>query len=410
MPRRRRRFHLNWPFLSAVAIFVLAVGLYIGAGVGWAALAPKRSGLPHDLKLALIARSLDATIAVWFFAVGASIGSFLNVVAYRLPLGRTLGGHSACPYCMTTISASDNIPVFAWLRLRGRCRTCHLPISLQYPLVELAVGLVFLSVYFVEFSVGGSNLPGSPTAPGGIGLVWTSVTSTLALRVLLFAVVLSGLIAAALIIARGAKPPLGLFAWLALVIGLSEVLFPKTVVVPWWSPLPDWTRDFAILQSLFHLILGAAAGWLVAAATYPFLRRVAEGTAWFGAVVCLGMLLGWQAVAAASCCVLLITILCGAGMRIAWTGRERARDGSAQLPRCEWLSDPVVWCWLGLLLFRANWKSIDGLIRGSPPSPDWMVALLGALAAIPLAWLAGRSRQVTPSPEPADLTTNTSQF
>lgn len=396
MPRRRR-FRWNLPFLSAIAVFVLAIAIYIGLGVAWTAMAPKRMGVPHDLKLALIARALDATIAVWFFAVGASIGSFLNVVAYRLPLGKSLGGHSACPFCCTPIAPADNIPVFAWLRLRGRCRTCHLPISIQYPLVELAVGLIFLAVYFTEFSVGGSNLPGAATAPSGIGLVWTSVTSRLAVRVLLLVIVLSGLIAAALMVARRSQPPLVLFAWLMLAVAVGETALPSSVIVPWWPTQVSSLPRSALLQSVLKLTLGLGAGLLVASLTQPFLERLYTGSAWYGVVGCLGILLGWQAVASAACCVLLVSLLVSAAVRrvIGRVDRRAVEEGQAveegrddQPP--SWLGNPVVWSWLGLLLFRANWKAIDALFRGPEPSSLWMMVGLSALAAVPLAWLVGR--------------------
>ena len=68
---------------------------------------------------------------------GLLIGSFLNVVAHRLPLGQSVAsGRSACPSCGHAIRAYDNVPVLSWLVLRGRCRDCGAPISVRYPLVE----------------------------------------------------------------------------------------------------------------------------------------------------------------------------------------------------------------------------------------------------------------------------------
>jgi leader peptidase (prepilin peptidase) / N-methyltransferase len=68
---------------------------------------------------------------------GAVIGSFLNVVAYRLPRRESLvRPASRCPTCQTPIKPYDNVPVLSWLWLRGRCRACSAPISVRYPLVE----------------------------------------------------------------------------------------------------------------------------------------------------------------------------------------------------------------------------------------------------------------------------------
>ena len=76
--------------------------------------------------------------------LGLCIGSFLNVVAYRVPLGRSVvRGRSHCPSCRATIVWYDDIPVLSWLLLRGRCRRCHAPISGWYPLGELLTGVAF---------------------------------------------------------------------------------------------------------------------------------------------------------------------------------------------------------------------------------------------------------------------------
>jgi leader peptidase (prepilin peptidase)/N-methyltransferase len=80
-------------------------------------------------------------------AFGLIIGSFLNVVAWRLPRKESLAHPpSHCPSCGEPIRPYDNIPVLSWLLLRGRCRKCSTPISLRYPLVELATGLLYAAV------------------------------------------------------------------------------------------------------------------------------------------------------------------------------------------------------------------------------------------------------------------------
>lgn len=79
--------------------------------------------------------------------LGASIGSFLNVVVYRVPAGRSVvSPPSACPRCGTQIRWYDNVPVLSWLLLRARCRTCRTPISARYPVVELVTALSFAGV------------------------------------------------------------------------------------------------------------------------------------------------------------------------------------------------------------------------------------------------------------------------
>ena len=83
---------------------------------------------------------------------GLIIGSFLNVVAWRLPRGESLshpGSH--CPNCDTPIKPYDNVPVVSWLVLRGRCRNCGEPISPRYPLVELTTGLLWAAVVVADY-------------------------------------------------------------------------------------------------------------------------------------------------------------------------------------------------------------------------------------------------------------------
>ncbi|MGN6324928.1 prepilin peptidase [Pseudolysinimonas sp.] len=79
--------------------------------------------------------------------LGLAVGSFLNVVVYRVPAGLSVvRPRSACPGCGQEIAARDNIPIVSWLLLRGRCRSCRTGISPRYPLVELGGGLAVVGV------------------------------------------------------------------------------------------------------------------------------------------------------------------------------------------------------------------------------------------------------------------------
>jgi leader peptidase (prepilin peptidase)/N-methyltransferase len=94
-----------------------------------------------------------AVSAVLAGALGAVVGSFFNVVAYRLPAGQSLATPgSRCPSCSTPIKPYDNVPVLGWLALRGRCRACRKPISIRYPLVELLTAGLAVSVVLVKHS------------------------------------------------------------------------------------------------------------------------------------------------------------------------------------------------------------------------------------------------------------------
>jgi leader peptidase (prepilin peptidase)/N-methyltransferase len=82
--------------------------------------------------------------AILAFAGGAILGSFITVVAHRVPKGEGIvTGRSKCPECGAEIAAYDNIPIVSWLILRGRCRNCQAPISVRYPLTEAGLGALF---------------------------------------------------------------------------------------------------------------------------------------------------------------------------------------------------------------------------------------------------------------------------
>jgi leader peptidase (prepilin peptidase)/N-methyltransferase len=82
---------------------------------------------------------------------GLIVGSFLNVVVYRLPRGESLiHPRSRCPSCATQLRAVDNVPVVSWLALRGRCHHCGAPVSARYPLVELTTGVLYAAVVVTQ--------------------------------------------------------------------------------------------------------------------------------------------------------------------------------------------------------------------------------------------------------------------
>ena len=91
-----------------------------------------------------------ATGTIFAFFGGAMSGSFLSVVAHRVPRGESIvAPRSRCSSCGVTIAAYDNIPIVSWLLLRGRCRSCGARIPARYPLVEIATGLAFAATVLV---------------------------------------------------------------------------------------------------------------------------------------------------------------------------------------------------------------------------------------------------------------------
>jgi leader peptidase (prepilin peptidase)/N-methyltransferase len=127
-----------------------------------------------------------------FIAIyGACVGSFLNVVIHRVPQGRSLWRPpSSCPRCGHRLAWYDNVPVLGWLWLRGRCRYCRAPISVQYPLIEALTAALFAGVYWLDYLSGWRR----DFQQAGLGATWPALIVQLAL--------VGGLLAATVIDAR----------------------------------------------------------------------------------------------------------------------------------------------------------------------------------------------------------------
>lgn len=117
---------------------------------------------------------LTATIGLLVYLTGLCVGSFLNVVIYRLPRGLSISKPtwSFCPQCKATLRWYDNLPVLGWLLLRARCRYCHQPISAQYPLVEAITGLAFILTYYLLFVTNARVLDVSGAGVGTLAAAW----------------------------------------------------------------------------------------------------------------------------------------------------------------------------------------------------------------------------------------------
>lgn len=123
-------------------------------------------------------------LAVVAIALGVSVGSFLNVVVYRLPAGLSLlHPPSRCPKCLHRLAPHDNVPVFGWLWLRGRCRYCAAPIAPRYPLVEATTGLLFAAIA-LRISAAEPELMFSPWGLSMILGGWIFVSWLLALALI----------------------------------------------------------------------------------------------------------------------------------------------------------------------------------------------------------------------------------
>lgn len=97
--------------------------------------------------------------SLWVFALGSCFGSFLEVVAERVPRGRSINGSSRCPDCDQKLRFRDNTPIIGWLRCGGKCSNCNSKIPVRYLIVEIVLGAIFLLVAKIQLMGMGSNLP-----------------------------------------------------------------------------------------------------------------------------------------------------------------------------------------------------------------------------------------------------------
>ena len=285
--------------------------------------------LQNDMTLAeqVRLRTIEGVTAFWFFAYGAAIGSFLNVVVYRMPRGESLVlKRSRCPMCGTQIAGRDNIPILGWLMLGGRCRACGVAISLRYPTIELIVGLLFLLLYFVELISGGVNLPiRRPNDYAGVVWIIFYTKWDLVTIYLFHCAMLSMLLALALIDLDGKRLPMKSLILFALLLAVPAGLFPHLLLVKipvssFGVALPTWA------QAPATIVVGAIAGLFGAIAiAFAFLRDFRRVEIHFVlGLMLVGVSLGWQAVLE----TLVITLILKLGWSLVsrWSPRKELPD------------------------------------------------------------------------------------
>jgi prepilin signal peptidase PulO-like enzyme (type II secretory pathway) len=153
-------------------------------------------------------------LVIWLGMLGGCIGSFLNVVIYRLPRGKNLARPgSCCPSCDAAIRPYHNIPVLGWVMLGGRCYDCRAPIAIRYPLIEAVTALFFLGSAIMVF--GRAEEP-SPYADGLAWGIYTGLT-----------VAFSSVLCMVAILIDRQRVPRGLYVSLVVGLGLMSVCL-------WW--------------------------------------------------------------------------------------------------------------------------------------------------------------------------------
>jgi prepilin signal peptidase PulO-like enzyme (type II secretory pathway) len=274
--RRRRRpvfsWRRHWPIIALI-------GALIGGWLVYAFLLPpleirhkiatsrwkfSRNDPEISFSIKCMQRTCEYWFVFWFFYLGASIGSFINVVACRTPQKKTIvtrGSH--CPFCDTPLNMIDNSPVFGWVFLRGRCRTCHLPISPRYLIMEIIVGFIFMAIGGIELIGNGMNIPFRDWSHGA-GIVstvfypkWDLIGAAIA-HCSLFAVAVM-LIGSQMDRLRFPIFPLLVIGAIYMAsVSLNVVLCPVRWTEPFSAPAARFRQD--TLQQWLTSLVGASVG------------------------------------------------------------------------------------------------------------------------------------------------------
>jgi len=331
------------------------------------------------------ASTLDMTgcvTAVWLTVLGGAIGSFLNVVVYRLPRGLSLiEPPSHCPMCKKPIRWFDNVPVFGWIVLRGRCRDCRTPISMRYPLIEALTAAMFGLLAASEYLSGGANLP-----LRAIELV-EGVTVTGLNNLQLYTiygyhlVLLCTLLCAVLIEYDGNRLPWGLFVPAGIVGLATPLLWPHL------HPVSAWTGLHGLAAGGVDGPIGLAAGTILGLAAWRYSRHsrcslreqtlvrganhdveqtpvrganhdieqnagsrseprrslIGRQTGLIWTAACVGLFLGWQAA--------LVLIATTVLIQLPFAIVGRRRPGVLRIP-------PTAWLTLATLAWLLAWGSL----------------------------------------------------
>lgn len=229
-------------------------------------------------------------LLVWLGVIGGCFGSFMNVVVYRLPRGKSLiHPGSACPKCGHAIRWYHNLPVVGWLLLRGRCYDCGTPIAARYPLVEAIIAGVFVALALTGPFATEPHVPGRLEA----GQLWGVYAWHLALVCVLFCL--------ALIEYDGNPAGDVHYPW-SLLLGTLVAGLAALAIWPHLHPVASGLLESESVPGVTSGLVGAVAGVVLGLAAFPAtqfgpMQQAGRRYALMNSVL-VGLFLGWQAAAA----------------------------------------------------------------------------------------------------------------
>ncbi len=394
-------------FWAAVSGLILLAFAYVVGMAAWQSAKYPLYGF-QDL---LMPYTIDVVIVGWLAWIGSSIGSFLNVVAWRMPRGKSVGGRSHCPRCGTQLLARDNFPVLGWLAVRGRCRACRLPISIRYPIVEASVGMTLTLLGIAELYR--FSLPGD-VATHVHGPIRSPMIGPTLLSILIYHVVaVSVAWAIGLILYDRQRVPAKLIGFAAVAIALVPLAWPHLLVVTWMqlpavvspSPAdvgvgPTWRDGATTIDAIIRVITALAAAGLagrsLARGFCPTadlkLNPLGSGSKRLIDLIVMisvpAIVVGWQALSA----VLLIASLAA----VAVGGLFNRTDALGRFG----LMMPVA-----LTVQLVSWRPADQIrFWPSETSDPWTILVAAAAVLCIPMWLSERPAPVDQeTPQPSDV-------
>jgi len=272
--------------------------------------------------------TIEVILIVAIGILGLLVGSFLNVVIYRVPNGKSIvTPPSACPQCGTHIRPMDNIPVVSWLILRARCRDCGEPISVRYPIVELITGLLFAATA-MKFRV-------DVDAPAGL-LVATVIVLVAFLYFAGISVALAG-------------------------IDLDTHKLPNSIVLPSYAVVAVLLVGASIAGSDYSHLVPAAIGGAALFAGYFVMALVYPGGMGLGDVKLAGVIgmllgfLGWGALIVGAFSAFLLGGIFGIALIV-----SRRASRKSGIPFGPWM---LAGAWLGIFFGERGWNWYLGLFQ-----------------------------------------------
>jgi prepilin signal peptidase PulO-like enzyme (type II secretory pathway) len=325
-----------------------------------------------DVNDFLICRGFEWLLGMWVFIVGCCIASFLNVVAYRLPAGLPVTGHSFCPYCRVPIEKRDNFPVLGWIHLQGRCRSCHIRISPRYPIFEAIGGLLLLSIFVSTILSHGANLPSvhQQVMPYGLPVNLRLMESIVFAFAFLHGWLLLILFTAALTHYANGKLPIWVWGLGIAVTLIAIGMTPDLVILPINRPMeitPSETDDHGhhlISRSIAAatVAIGMTVSIFLGFATFLLQRNASRESMpttpismWLGSCLMIGTALGYQAVAG----ILLLNMLIRFAIHLTTT-----LVGFWTKPVERFLAfGPIGTLWISTAIWLAAWRPIHSAFR-----------------------------------------------